>query len=94
MIWRNVAITVEHNDNWSGSYQETYGSKLTHTNIHRDDGLALPFKETGYRSHFTDSKNLENYNGILDYVKQWLDHESQSHKWKVIEASQDQLKLF
>jgi len=94
MIWRTVAITVEHDENWSKAYQDTYGSQLTHTNIIRDDGLPLPITETGYRSHFTDIKNLENYDGILDYVKQWLDYESQTKSWKAKEADMNQLKLF
>lgn len=94
MIWRNVAITIEHNDNYSISYNQVYGTALTHTNINRDDGLELPITDTGYRSLFLDSSVLDNYEDILDYIRQWLDHEAKSKAWLAKEADQIQLKLF
>jgi hypothetical protein len=94
MTWRRVAITVNHNPSWSPSYEKIQGARMTHTEVIRDDRLALPITETGYRSLWLDSRSLEEYDGILDYVTQWLDHEAQSKKWQKIDADQRQLKLF
>ncbi len=94
MIWNNVAITIKHNSSWSKAYADIQSAKMTHTIIIRDDGLALPISDSGFRSLWLDSRNLEQYEGILDYVKQWLDHDAQSKKWKAIQDDQNQLKLF
>ena len=79
---------------WSRGHYQVHGSKMTHTEIIRDDGKQLPITDSGYRSHFMDSTHLDKYNGILDYVTRWLDHQAQSKKWKAYVADQEQLKLF
>lgn len=94
LIWREVAITVRYCDDWSRGHYQIHGSKMTHTEIIRDDGKQLPITDSGYRSHFMDITHLDKYNGILDYVTRWLDHQAQSKKWKAYVADQGQLKLF
>lgn len=94
MIWRNVALTIRYCDNWSPGHYKIHGTRMTHTEVTRDDGLQLPITSSGYRSHFMDSSHLDNYDSILDYVSQWLDHEAQSKQWKAYISDRSQLKLF
>lgn len=92
--WRKVAITVRHCKDWSKGHFNINGTRMTHTEIINIDNDPLPITSTGYKSHFMDSTHLDNYDGILDYVTQWLDHEAQSKQWKAYVVDKSQLKLF
>lgn len=55
---------------------------------------ALPFTETGYRSHFVHPSEVEAVGGPDAYVLAWLNEASGSQQWREFEAAGQQLSLF
>ena len=94
IVWQGIPITIRHHSNWSNAYEKIQEFCMTHTEIIRDDGKQLPMTETGYRSHFMDERQFEDYDDVIDYVTRWLDDKAQSKAWKKYIANQNQLKLF
>ena len=94
IVWQGIPITIKFNPCWSKVYDDIQGSKMTHTEVIRDDRKELPITGSGYRSHFMDERDFADYSDITTYVLEWLDHEAQSKNWKNYVADQNQLKLF
>ncbi len=56
--------------------------------------VPLSFTETGYRSHFTTSGDVEPAGGPVAYVQEWLNWASQSEEWKAADLASRQYPLF
>lgn len=54
----------------------------------------LPITETGYRSHFIQMAELDDYEGHIAYVIAWLDHAAHSQVWRQYVESRRQGDLF
>lgn len=54
----------------------------------------LPITETGYRSHFTSTSDVDIFVTPEDYVEAWLDDASRSREWQTLEQTGRQLSLF
>ena len=94
IVWKDIPITIRHNANWSNAYFKINGYHLTHTEILQEDKLNLPITPTRYRSHFSDSRNLNQYKSITDFVTTWLDYDAKSKDWQAHIIDQQQLTLF
>lgn len=93
--WHGIRIGVRYCPSWSKAYEEVYGEGMAHLAIETLDPprSPLPMTETGYRSHFTPAKVIEERGGPVAFVLGWLDAAAQSPKWKEQEAAARQLSL-
>jgi hypothetical protein len=73
ITWNGMAISIRHVANWVN----TGFDHLEITTIH-PERAALPFTETGYRSHFVCPADLESHGGAVAFVIAWLEAESET----------------
>ncbi len=66
IVWRGIEIEVRTEANW-------LGNDITHIEVQTTPRTPLPITETGYRSHFIDPQVLAEYDGVDDFVHQWLE---------------------
>ena len=90
-----MPIEVSYCPNWSKSHEEIYGERMVHLEIRVLDEprSPLPMIETGYQSHFTHAKAIENEGGPVAFVEGWLEEAAQSPKWKELEAASRQMSF-
>jgi len=93
--WQGYRIEVRYCPSWSKSYEEIYGEPLAHLAIETLDPprSPLPMTETGYRSHFTPAKVIEDEGGPVAFVRGWLDEAAQSPIWREQRAAARQMSL-
>ena len=73
MEWQGIAITITH--------RKTYPiNDFSHIEVQANQ--RLPMTETGYKSHFMPNDALSEYDGVVDFVIQWLEATCQSKEWK------------
>ena len=85
-IWEGRKIIVAHIPDYCANVG------ISHIEVRCDE--PLPITKTGYKSHFLPAVHLENYDGPLDFVRQWLDFEAAKPNWTKSEAASPQLSLF
>ena len=90
LIWRGIKIMIHYKSN----YFDSTRASIAHFDITTENSVPLPFTETGYRSHFLNASELEEYETPTDFVKAWLEETAKSKKWKEQERKQNQLSLF
>ena len=61
--WEGIAIAVSHKANW-------LNTGFDHIELRADQ--RLPMTQTGYRSHFIHTEELTLFDGLEDFVRQWL----------------------
>ena len=83
--WQGIAITISHRKAWPIN-------SFDHIELKADQ--RLPMTETGYRSHYMPNEALSEYDGVIDFVTQWLEATCQSKEWKRHEESLRQPSLF
>ena len=95
MDWQGYRIEVRYCPSWSPSYEGIYGECMAHLELMslEEPGLPLPVTETGYRSHFTPAKFIDDEGGPIAFVQSWLDDAAKSPKWKEHEAASRQMSL-
>lgn len=93
--WRGYRLEVRYCPSWSPSYEEIYGECMAHLELMslEEPRLPLPVTETGYRSHFTPAKFIDDEGGPIAFVQSWLDDAAKSPKWKELEAASRQMSL-
>jgi len=91
LVWRGIKIMIHYKSNY---FDSTNGFSIAHFDITTENRVPLPFTESGYRSHFLDASELEEYGTPNDYVKAWLEETAKSEKWKKQERKRNQLSLF
>ncbi|MEO1262062.1 MAG: hypothetical protein AAFZ15_24875 [Bacteroidota bacterium] len=94
IIWEGIAIDVVYIPEYSPGFTKTYGWRMAHLCIKRQDKGQLPMTETGYKSHFTNAANIEEIGGTESYVRALLDEYGSSKKWKEYAAKERQMTLF
>ena len=67
MIWRGIEIEVSHTKGFLNSH-------LDHIEVRAKE--PLPITATGYRSHFLDPSDLDDYKDVEDFVRYWLEAEA------------------
>ena len=91
LIWRGIKIEIDYKSNY---FESKSGFSIAHLDITTENRVPLPFTETGYRSHFLDASELEEYGTPTDFVKAWLQESAKSKEWKAYEKKKNQLTLF
>ena len=91
LLWRGIKIEIDYKSNY---FESKSGFSIAHLDITTENRVPLPFTESGYRSHFLDASELEEYGTPTDFVKTWLEETAKSKKWKEQERKQNQLSLF
>lgn len=86
LVWEGREIFVTFIPNWSTHVD------IAHLEIRCDE--PLPITETGYKSHFTNRENIDEYGSAVNFVKKWLEYEAGKSGWKKSEAASNQLSLF
>ncbi len=94
LIWRNIAVDIIYNNDWSKAYREITGQAMGHLEVRSENKERLPITETGYRSHFIAAAVIEDYGGVENYVTDWLEEMSKSKDWQDCFRSTKQLSLF
>ena len=54
----------------------------------------LPITETGYKSHFMPMVQLNEYEGYVDFVRDWLEDASRDVAWRAYVETSRQGDLF
>lgn len=93
-VWRGIPIEINFCEDWSRAVREIQGYKLAHLTIESAERQRLPITETGYKSVFLEAAEVEEYGGVENYLRAWMDYEAQHEEWKAYEAKSNQLKLF
>jgi len=96
-FWNSLEIEIKYNPHYSESTKKIGGYRLAHLQVASKTRVPLPMTETGYRSHFTAAKNIEDFESPIDFVKSWLAESEQSKEWKAhlkTVQEQSQLSLF
>ncbi|MEE9428000.1 MAG: hypothetical protein V3V25_07610 [Paracoccaceae bacterium] len=83
--WQGYAVFVTCTRNW-------LDTGYHHIELRCE--TPLPVSETGYRSHFIASDELDQFASPVDFVLEWLDETAQSKEWKRYVQDSRQLKLF
>ena len=91
LIWREIKIKIHYKSNY---FDSTTGFSIAHFDITTENRVPLPFTESGYRSHFLDASELEEYGTPANFVKAWLEESAKSKEWKAYEKKKNQLTLF
>lgn len=90
--WQGIEIEISFKPNYSKAYQDIMGDTLSHIAIKA--GEPLPITQTGYRSVFLSSEEVENAGGVIPLVQNWLNEYSKSEEWKKYVNAKSQLSLF
>ena len=91
LVWRGIKIMIHYKSNY---FDSTSGFSIAHFDITTENRVPLPFTESGYRSHFLDANELEDYETPADFVKAWLEQSAKGKEWKAYENKKNQLTLF
>lgn len=92
ITWRGIKITINYKPKYFESSKT--GFAIAHLEVITENRTPLPFTESGYRSHFTNPAEIEEYGTPVDFVKAWLEETAKSEKWKKLERKRNQLSLF
>ena len=90
LIWGDYTIEVIHTSDWCAQIG------LDHLSITclSPERAALPFTETGYKSHFLHGDNVIRAGGAVAYVTAWLDQASETPEWQAHVKKSRQGSLF
>lgn len=94
LAWRGINITIRYKPDYFKSTNEIIGFRLAHLEVIAKNKTPLPFTESGYRSHFTNPSEIEEYGTPVDFVKAWLEETAKSKQWKKHREQRNQLTLF
>ena len=89
LSWRGVAIRIRHAVNWLQSGHDHLEIETT-----SPERAALPITETGYRSHFLPTGEIEAMGGATAYVLAWLDEAAKGDAWRAQIDRSRQFSLF
>lgn len=84
--WRETRLEITHVQRWCEG--------IDHIEVRSAGRVPLPITETGYRSLFTASESLSDYEDAQAYVLAWLEHEAAGSAWQRQEEEARQLTLF
>ena len=83
--WQGIAVTVHIERNW-------LNSGFDHIEVKANQ--SLPITNTGYRSHFMTPAELDQWDSMEAFVRDWLDDAALARQWQDYLAAQRQLRLF
>ena len=94
LCWHGIHITIEYEPDWSTVMVDHYGSSRAHIAVMSQDKVQLPITDTGYRSEFQFSKDIEEAGGVVVFVRSWLDAAGEDPKWIEHVDLSRQIELF
>ena len=76
-VWCGIVVEVRHNRNFLNLDHD-------HIEIEAVDPprSALPITKTGYRSHFIDPGDLDDFDSAVEFAQFWLESAAQSSEWQ------------
>lgn len=83
--WQGITITITHRKTWPIN-------SFSHIEVKANQ--RLPMTETGYKSHFMPNEALSEYDGVIDFVTQWLEATCKTKEWLAHVESLRQPSLF
>ena len=95
LYWQSFKIEVRYDPDPFNIAQ--HGSEvMAHIEVRTlcPEGAALPITKTGYRSHFTPKSNLDDYQTVAEFIREWLEYAAQSEEWKRTQDEARQFNLF
>lgn len=94
--WEGITLLISYEPDWLNIGEDFAKVTTAHLEIRSisPEKAPLPITETGYRSHFTGSNDIDEAGGPVAYVTAWLDHMARSKEWKYHVESSRQLSLF
>lgn len=87
-LWRNIHITIRY----TASYVTM--TDLAHLEILVQNRQPIPITNTGYRSHFCNPVEIDDYGGPIPYVQARLEAEVTQARRKEKERELSELRLF
>ena len=96
ITWNGIQIEITHTPDVSPAFWASYGQPLDHLEVRSlaPEREPLPITDTGYPSHFTARKIVEEVGGPAALVLAWPDYFAQSPLWKAKQITRQQLDLF
>ena len=91
--WNGIEIEIR----WNADYVSfDDGGTMAHLEIESISPARspLPISETGYRSHFIHTQEVDGFGGPEAYVEAWIGELSRSRAWREAQLSARQLALF
>lgn len=83
--WQGIAVTVHIMRNW-------LNTGFHHIEVKANQ--SLPITNTGYRSHFMPPAELDQWETVEGFVREWLDDAATAKQWQDYLVAQRQLRLF
>jgi len=82
--WQNIKIAVRFHPNRFPVSNQENADAMAHLEIKSMEPLnaPIPISETGYKSHFVPKDAILAYGTPLEFVKEWLNVQSQTKLWK------------
>jgi hypothetical protein len=83
ITWRGIVVEILYCAPCFALYEELYGYPLAHIQIQSisPKNAALPITETGFKSHFMRSDDIQAEGGPVLYVQGWLDFMAEDPRW-------------
>jgi len=96
ITWQSVEIDVRHTPDYWSAVKRVYRYSMDHLEVIsvEPEREPLPITETGYRSIFLCSTELEEFDSPAEYVLAALEAEAATDKWLEQKAAADQFSLF
>lgn len=94
MSWQGIELQIWHNPAYCLNVN-TQGDDMAHIQVRVTSPLkaALPFSNTGYRSHFTVQAAIDEFGDPVAYVRAWLEHAALDAKWLARPVAHGQLSF-
>lgn len=92
--WDGIPITIEYDPDHSKTYRDTNGYALTRLAIRAANGEPFPLSKTGYHAAYLPAPSFDLYDSPAEYVRDWIDFESDSPEWQRFDEDRRQYKLF
>lgn len=89
-IWNNREVFINHKPNTFVGYNNV---PFDHLVVQCDHALPLTAHQRA-KGYYVDSEVLHSYGGPIEFIKEWLDEESEKPEWKAYEIMPRQLTLF
>lgn len=94
--WDGIELSIIYEPNWLNTQASLDDLAHAHLEVRsiRPERAPLPITETGYRSHFVDTQEIDEAGGPAAYVATWLSQAAKTAEWRDYEARSRQLTLF
>ena len=82
ITWKGIVIEISYCPRWLEGDIDGYNIAHLEIKAIEPERAPLPITETGYKSHFCQCADIEQYGGAIEFVTAWLDSEARSAAWQ------------